>query len=180
MREQFWKELNEARSKNEVKYWPGIFPEATIVNFETLLAENQYISRLTNHDTVMDGYSSHLPKVESNKHIKPFFTEFVTNYKPIDSETIVNIGFFWSFSDKHHSIYMHRDPESVLLIQGYGEVCMPTSNEEADEYKIWHLKTGDALFLPRLTPHKSIPLAPRVTLSIGACPSKPALTQPPH
>jgi len=40
---------------------------------------------------------------------------------------------------------------------------------------MWHLKTGDALLLPKLTPHKSIPMEPRVTLSIGAIPSKPAL-----
>lgn len=175
MRETFWQELNEARQTREVKYWPGIFPEATIINFDTLLQQNQYVSRVSNNDSVMDQYSSHLPNVEQNKHIKPFYTEFITNYTPVETETKINCSFFWSFSDKHHSIYMHRDHESVLLIQGYGEVCMPTSTEEGDEFKMWHLKTGDALFLPRLTPHKSIPFCPRVTLSIGAIASKPAL-----
>ena len=37
MREQFWKELNEARKNNQVKHWPGMFPEASIINFETML-----------------------------------------------------------------------------------------------------------------------------------------------
>ena len=74
---------------------------------------------------------------------------------------------------------MHRDNETVLLIQGYGEVAYAISNEEATDNKLLHVKTGDAILLPRLTPHKSIPLEPRVTLSIGAMPSKPALTQPP-
>ena len=175
MREQFSKELNDTRRTREVKYWPGVFPEATIINFETLLQQNQYVSRVTNNDTVMDQYGSHLASVENNKHIKPFFTEFVTNYTAVETETVINCSFFWSFSDRHHSIYMHRDNESVLLIQGYGEVCKPTSTEEGDQYKMWHLKTGDALFLPRLTPHKSMPFCPRVTLSIGAVPSKPAL-----
>ena len=74
MRETFWQELNEARQTREVKYWPGIFPEATIINFDTLLQQNQYVSRVSNNDIVMDQYSSNLPGVETNKHIKPFYT----------------------------------------------------------------------------------------------------------
>ncbi len=179
MREKFWEELNEARTNNQVKHWPGIFPEAKNINFDTLLTINQYISRVTNHDMVMDGYSSNLPSVETHKQIKPFYTEFITNYKPFQTETVYNCSLFWSLSDKHHSIFMHRDAESVLLIQGYGEVAYALSNEEANENRLIHVKTGDAFLIPRLTPHKSIPLEPRVTLSIGATPSKPALTQPP-
>ena len=179
MREQFWEELNEARSNNEVRHWQGIFPEANTLNFETLVTINQYISRVTNHDMIMDGYSSHLPQVEHQKQIKPFYTEFVTNYKPYQTENLINASLFWSLSDIHHSIFMHRDNESVLLIQGYGEVAYALSNEEASKNQLLHVKTGDALLLPRLTPHKSIPLEPRVTLSIGAMPSKPAMTQPP-
>ena len=179
MREQFWEELNEARTNNQVKLWSGIFPEAKNINFDALLTINQYISRVTNHDMVMDGYSSNLPSVETHKQIKPFYTEFITNYEPYQTETEYNCSLFWSLSDKHHSIFMHRDAESVILIQGYGEVAYALSNEEANENRLIHVKTGDALLLPRLTPHKSIPLEPRVTLSIGATPSKPALTQPP-
>jgi hypothetical protein len=170
MRELFWKELNKASSNKEVKHWQGIFPEAAIINFETLLNQSQYISRLTGHDTIMDNYCVNMPNVENNKHIKPFFTEFVTNYTSVEGDVKVNCSFFWSLSDNHSSLHMHRDLESVLLIQGYGEVCIPTTNEEADNYKIQHLKIGDALFLPRLLPHKAIPLSPRVTLSIGANP----------
>jgi len=74
---------------------------------------------------------------------------------------------------------MHRDEETVLLIQGVGEVAYALSNEEASKNSLIQIKTGDALLLPRLIPHKSIPLEPRVTLSIGAMSSKPAMaTQP--
>ena len=179
MREKFWKELNEARRYNQVQHRPGVYPEAKIINFETLLTINQYISRVTNIDTVMNQYSSHLPQVETHKELKPFYTEFITNYKSFQTENLINCSLFWSLSDKHHSIFMHRDNETVLLIQGYGEVAYAISNEEATDNKLLHVKTGDAILLPRLTPHKSIPLEPRVTLSIGAMPSKPALTQPP-
>tara|TARA_B100001964_G_scaffold117868_1_gene131324 strand:- start:3269 stop:3814 length:546 start_codon:yes stop_codon:yes gene_type:complete len=179
MREQFWKELNEARKNNQVKHWPGMFPEASIINFETMLTINQYVSRVTNHDTVMDQYSSHLPGIETRKEIKSFYIEFLDNYEPYQTETIINCSLFWSLSDKHHSIYMHRDEETVLLIQGVGEVAYALSNEEASKNSLIQIKTGDALLLPRLIPHKSIPLEPRVTLSIGAMSSKPAMaTQP--
>ena len=168
MREQFWKELNEAGRTREVKYWSGAFPEAAIINFETLLQQNQYVAKNTLVDTVLDNYETHLPSVESNKHIKPFFTEFITNYEVLEAETKFTCSLFWSFSDRHNSLMFHRDPECILLIQGYGDICMPTSNEQGDEFKPWHLKTGDALFLPKLTAHKPISLGPRVTLSIGA------------
>ena len=123
----------------------------------------------------MTQYASNMSNVQSNPTIRPFYTEFMNNYKVVDTETIYNASFFWSFSDRHHSIFMHRDPESVLLIQGYGEVAYAISDELGTENRLFHVKTGDAFFLPRLTPHKSIPLEPRVTLSIGAIPSKPAL-----
>ena len=175
MREKFWEELNEARSKSEVKLWRGIFPEADTINFETLLAHNQWQSRITNNDIVMEQYSSNLSNVQSNSNVKPFYTEFVTNYKIVDTESNINCSFFWSFSDRHHSIFMHRDPETVLLKQGYGQVAYALSNEDGSNNRVIHVKTGDALLLPKLTPHKSIPMEPRVTLSIGAIPSKPAL-----
>ena len=34
MREQFWEELNEARTNNQVKLWSGIFPEAKNIDEE--------------------------------------------------------------------------------------------------------------------------------------------------
>lgn len=173
LREKFWEELNEARSKNEVKHWSGAFPEAEVINFESLLSINQYISRATNHDPVLDNYSNNLRKVETHKEVKPFYTEFITNYKPCQAETIFNCSLFFSLSDRHLAHFMHRDAESVLLIQGYGEIVYAVSNEEANENRLIHLKTGDVLLLPRLTPHKSIPLEPRVTLSIGAYSSNP-------
>ena len=37
MREKFWEELNEARSKNEVKLWKEIFPEAKMVSAKIYL-----------------------------------------------------------------------------------------------------------------------------------------------
>ena len=40
------------------------------------------------------------------------------------------------------------------------------------------LKTGDAIFIPRLYGHKSVPMGPRVTLSLGANPSKAMSTNP--
>ena len=175
MREKFWEELNEARRKSEVKLWRGIYPEATTINFETLLAHNQWQSRITNQDIVMDQYSSNMPNVQSNSNVKPFYTEFITNYNIVDTESNINCSFFWSFSDRHHSIFMHRDRETVLLIQGYGQVAYALSNEDGSDNRVVHVKTGDALLLPKLTPHKSIPMEPRVTLSIGAIPSKPAL-----
>ena len=66
------------------------------------------------------------------------------------SETIINCSLFWSLSDKHHSIYMHRDEETVLLIQGVGEVAYALSNEEASKNSLIQMKTGDALLLEKL------------------------------
>ena len=94
MREKFWEELNEARRKSEVKLWRGIYPEATTINFETLLAHNQWQSRITNQDIVMDQYSSNMPNVQSNSNVKPFYTEFITNYNIVDTESNINCSFF--------------------------------------------------------------------------------------
>ena len=44
MREDFWKELNEARATNERRYWQNIFPEAANLDMNCLSENNQYLS----------------------------------------------------------------------------------------------------------------------------------------
>ena len=87
-----------------------------------------------------------------------------------------NASFFFSLSDGHHSVHIHRDYESVLLIQGYGDVTFITANEDNSKKEVFTLSTGDAIFIPRLYGHKSVPMGPRVTLSLGANPSKAMTT----
>ena len=44
MREEFWKELNEARSKGTWQLWKNAFPEASALDMTCLVEINQYIS----------------------------------------------------------------------------------------------------------------------------------------
>ncbi len=176
-RRNFWAELNQTRAEGVPKVWTGAFPEATNIDFHTLLQANQYIASVTNEDKILKG-TAHLPQVEMDPVIKPYHIEYMENYDRVDTETIFNASLFFSFSDGHHSVHMHRDYESVLLIQGYGEVTFITANENNTKKDVHTLKTGDAIFIPRLYGHKSVPMGPRVTLSLGANPSKAMSTNP--
>ena len=136
-----------------------------------MLQANQYLTTVTNEDRILKG-GAHLPGVETDPMIKPYHIEFMENYQRIDTETLFNASLFFSFSDGHHSVHMHRDYESVLLIQGYGDVTFITANEDNSKKEVFTLSTGDAIFIPRLYGHKSVPMGPRVTLSLGANPAK--------
>ena len=177
MREDFWNELNESRELLVPKMWKGVFPEADNINFHTLVEINQYKASVSNNDQLLKG-TAHIPGVEFDERIKPFYLEFVEKYKKVDTETIWNASLFFSLSDAHHSVHIHRDYETVLLIQGYGECGYLTVNEDATKKELFHLKTGDAILFPRLYGHKSIPMGPRVTLSLGSNPSKAMTTAP--
>ena len=170
-RRNFWAELNQTREQGIPKMWKNVFPEASNINFHTLLEANQYNAAISNKDEIIKG-AAHLPGVEMDPIVKPYHLEFQENYQRIDTETIFNASFFFSFSDGHHSVHIHRDYETVLLIQGYGEVVFVTANEDNTKKEVHHLKTGDAIFIPRLYGHKSVPMGPRVTLSLGANPAK--------
>ena len=176
-RRNFWAELNQTRQGRVPKVWKSVFPEATNIDFHTLLQANQYIASVTNEDKILKG-TAHLPAVEMDPVVKPYHIEFMENYQRIDTETLFNASLFFSFSDGHHSVHMHRDYESVLLIQGYGEVTFITANEDNSKKDVHTLKTGDAIFIPRLYGHKSVPMGPRVTLSLGANPTKAMSTNP--
>ena len=176
-RRNFWAELNQTRTGGTPKVWKGIFPEATNIDFHTLLQANQYLTTVTNEDRILKG-GAHLPGVETDPMIKPYHIEFMENYQRIDTETLFNASLFFSFSDGHHSVHMHRDYESVLLIQGYGDVTFITANEDNSKKEVFTLTTGDVIFIPRLYGHKSVPMGPRVTLSLGANPRKAMSTNP--
>jgi|TARA_B100001996_G_scaffold333075_1_gene282500 hypothetical protein len=176
-RRNFWAELNQTRALGVPKIWREAFPEATNINFHTLLEANQYLTSVSNDDKILKG-TAHLPGVEMDPVIKPYHIEYMENYERVDTETLFNASLFFSFSDGHHSVHMHRDYESVLLIQGYGEVTYITVSEDNSKKEVYTLKTGDAIFIPRLYGHKSVPMGPRVTLSLGANPTKAMSTNP--
>ena len=171
MREDFWKELNEARATNEHRYWQNIFPEAANLDMNCLTENNQYLA-ITGSDNSILNQSSRLGPVQSDTRVKPIYTEWITNFDRHGTETNCNALFFYSLSDRDQSFNMHSDTETVCLIQGYGDVGMVVGNAETLEKTIYHMKTGDVLLIPPLTIHKPVPIGPRVTLSIGSMPNK--------
>jgi len=172
-REEFWKELNETRSKGLSRYWPGIFPEASILDFNLLVEVNQYLFETRQYPDVQnfirDG-SAVLGPAHTDSRVKTFLIEFIENYNRIDTETEWNSHLFFSLSDNHHSVDLHKDAETVFLIQGYGE-CAYITNKDSEggssKKDIHRMNTGDVLLLPPYYAHKPIPLGPRITLSIN-------------
>lgn len=171
MREQFWKELNEARKENQPRFWENAFPEAAAIDMNCLVENNQYLS-ITGGENSIIQQRPMIGPVQSDVHVKPIYSEWVTNFERHGTETNWNAMFFFSLSDLHQAFEMHSDTETVCLIQGYGDVGMIVGNAETSEKTIYHMKTGDALLLPPLTIHKPVPMGPRVTLSIGSMPNK--------
>jgi mannose-6-phosphate isomerase-like protein (cupin superfamily) len=70
MREDFWKELNEARATNEPRYWQNIFPEAANLDMNCLTENNQYLA-ITGSDNSILNQSSRLGPVQSDTRVKP-------------------------------------------------------------------------------------------------------------
>jgi|TARA_B100001741_G_scaffold284434_1_gene259989 hypothetical protein len=171
MRQEFWKELNEARHQGVCKYWENVFPEANVIDFNLLVELNQYIVSVTGQN-VLQNNSASISGAHADARIKPFFTEFINNYKRIDTEIDFNSLLFFSFSDGHHSVNLHRDTETVFLIQGYGECVFVAVNDDGSQKDLYRMKTGDAIILPPMYSHKSVPLGPRVTLSLGGLPKQ--------
>jgi mannose-6-phosphate isomerase-like protein (cupin superfamily) len=171
VREQFWKEVNDARKLNQCRYWKNIFPEASVMDINCLTEVNQYLS-ITGAENSFIHNKPMVGPVHSDVRVKPFYTEFISNFERQGTETNWNALFFYSLSDISNAFEMHSDTESVFLIQGYGDVGMVISDAETSEKTIYHLKTGDAILIPPLTIHKPIPIGPRVTLSIGSMPNK--------
>ena len=170
MREDFWKEVNDARKLGESRFWKGAFPEASVLDMNCLMDVNQYLATTTGNNAFKNNAPLVTP-VHGDHRVKPFYTEFISNLNRIDTEIDWNSLFFFSLSDIHAAFPLHGDTETVFLIQGYGEVAMVTSSfDNPMKSKIHHMKTGDALLLPPLNNHKPIPLGPRVTLSLGALP----------
>ena len=112
MREDFWNELNESRELLVPKMWKGVFPEADNINFHTLVEINQYKASVSNNDQLLKG-TAHIPGVEFDARIKPFYLEFVEKYKRVDTETIWNASLFFSLSDAHHSVHVEETPAAV-------------------------------------------------------------------
>jgi len=172
MREKFWNELNETRASNDWRLWENVFPEAAILDMNCLIETNQYLSISGGKNAFQNGQPMVGP-VHHDIRAKPFYTEFLDNYKRVSGEVVFSSLFFFSLSDQHNSFDMHSDVETVFLIQGYGEVGMVVKHpNKPGEHSMHHLKTGDALLLPPGTIHKPIPLGPRVTLSLGAMPEE--------
>ena len=90
-RRNFWAELNQTREQGIPKMWKNVFPEASNINFHTLLEANQYNAAISNKDEIIKG-SAHLPGVEMDPIVKPYHLEFQENYQRIDTETIVENG----------------------------------------------------------------------------------------
>ena len=78
-RRNFWAELNQTRAGGKPKVWKNVFPEATNINFHTLLEANQYQAAITNDDKILKG-TAHLPGVEMDPRVKPYHIEFKENY----------------------------------------------------------------------------------------------------
>jgi len=169
MREQFWKEVNEARELNQSRLWKGVFPEASVLDINCLCEINQYLISVSGKNAFADGGPMVTP-VHGDPRVKPFYTEFINNLKRVGTEIDWNSLFFFSLTDTHNSFPMHGDTETVFLIQGFGDVGMITVNDDGSKKVIHHMQTGDVLLIPPLYNHKPIPLGPRVTLSLGALP----------
>ena len=170
-REEFWKEVNEARKSGQSKYWSNIFPEAEIIDFNLLADLNQYLFETRQYpdyqNFLRDGGAVMSP-AHADERIKPFLAEFVDNYNRVDTETDWNSCLFFSLSDNHHSVDLHKDQETVFLIQGRGEVAYVTvSDDQPPKKDIRRMNPGDVLLLPPHYAHKSIPMGPRVTLSLA-------------
>tara|TARA_B110000483_G_scaffold142860_1_gene170723 strand:- start:74 stop:637 length:564 start_codon:yes stop_codon:yes gene_type:complete len=173
MREDFWKEVNEARSEGQFRLWENAFPEAEILDMNVLCDVNQYLSITSGANALGFGHQTMMGPAHASPRVKPFYTEFIANLNRTGTEINWNSFLFYSLSDHSNGGFnMHGDTESVFLIQGHGDVGMVVENmnKPQDGKKIYHLKTGDALLLPPLTVHKPIPIGPRVTLSLGALP----------
>ena len=171
-REGFWKELNEARGAGISMYWPGVFPAASIIDFNLLVEVNQYLSESTGQNFLLPEPSTVLSPAHTDDRIRPFFTEFIENYKRVDTEIDWNSLLFFSIYDGHHSVHLHKDVESVFLIQGNVEVGFLAGNDDRSKKDFYHMKTGDVLLYPPMYAHKSVPFGPRVTLSLGGLPKK--------
>lgn len=169
MRNEFWKELNEARTNGKWRLWNNVFPEASTLDMTCLVEVNQYIA-ISGGKNAFANNQSLVGPAHHDTRAKPFYTEFIENYDRIATEINWNSLFFFSLSDQQPAFEMHSDEETVILIQGYGEVGMVTRHPEAPSHHIHHMKTGDVLLLPPGTIHKPVPLGPRVTLSLGALP----------
>ena len=53
------------------------------------------------------------------------------------------------------AFHVHADTEQVYIcIEGHGEVCVETD----EGVKTCEMRPGDVAYIPRLTPHRSLPL----------------------
>lgn len=173
-----WNQVNEDRKNLKVAVYRDAFPNAKDdINFETLVEVNQYKATITNVDELARG-GSHLPDVGSDKRLQKYMLDFQSNYDRHETETHFNASLFYSMSDTHNSLMLHNDYETVLLIQGYGQVAYLVTDKDTQEKTIYTLNPGDAILLPRLTNHKPMIIGPRVTLSLGANPMKAMNTKP--
>ena len=168
-RENFWKEVNEARARNESRLWKGVFPEASVLDMNVLCDINQYLTS-TCGTNAFESSGPMVSPVHGDPRVKPFYTEFINNLTRVGTEINWNSLFFFSLCDTHNSFPLHGDTETVFLIQGHGDVGMITVNEDGSDKQLHHMQTGDVLLLPPLYWHKPIPMGPRVTLSLGALP----------
>lgn len=171
MREEwFWEEVNEARATGESRLWKNAFPEANVLDMNCLVEVNQYLATVSGANPLAYQHQTMMSPVHWDERVKPFYSEFLSNFERQGTETDWNSFFFFSTSDEHQSLNLHGDTESVLLIQGYGDVGMVTYHQDKPGKIIHHMETGDALLLPPLYIHKPVPIGPRVTLSLGAIP----------
>ena len=80
-RRNFWAELNQTRELGVPKMWKDVFPEATNINFHSLLEANQYNAAISNKDEIIKG-SAHLPGVVAS------YTTLPVIGIPIDSSCL--------------------------------------------------------------------------------------------
>ena len=172
-----WNQLNEDRKNLKVSVYKNAFPNALEdINFNSLVEINQYKATITNVDELARG-GSHLPDVGSDKRIQKYLLDFQLNYDRHDTETHFNASLFYSMSDTHNSLMLHNDYETVLLIQGFGDIAYLVTDSDTLKKEIYKLSPGDAILIPRLTNHKPLVIGPRVTLSLGANPMKAMSTK---
>ena len=165
-----WEQINEDRKNVKITHYKNAFPEAiNDINFTTLVEINQYKSAVSKIDEFKNG-GSQIKDVNLDKRLQKYLLDFQKHYERHETETGFTACLFFSLNDGHPGLLLHHDYETVLLIQGYGEIAYLVTDAEMNNKKIYHCKTGDTLLLPRFTNHKPLIIGPRVTLSLGANP----------
>ena len=80
MREEFWKEVNEARAAGESCLWKNAFPEANTLDMNCLVEVNQYLATVSGANPLAYQHQTMMSPVHWDSRVKPIFAEFISNF----------------------------------------------------------------------------------------------------